>query len=390
MIYSPSKDLKKHLFVIFAIVFLEFLIMGIAVGTLPMYIHHRLGFSNFIVGLVIGIQYVATLLTRKFAGRLADSAGGKRSAYQGLAWSALSGIFCLAALLLSNFPIISLIILLLGRVVLGIGESFLIIGIFTTGFILAGRDHTGRVMVWNGMGMYGGIACGAPLGIFLESNWSLWLAFGVICILPGLSILVLRQLPLLKLPERPQRLQFKRAMRLVWRPGMGLAFASIGFGYIASFITLYFTERSWENSAFAVTAFGAGYIIMRLFFAGLPDRWGGAKVALLSLLIEVIGQLMIAFAGNGTIAITGAGLTGLGMSLVFPSFGLIAVNKADTENRGMAVAAYNAFFDIGVAVAAPLAGLIAGREHYNLVYLAGALAALISAGLAFSEYRHTR
>lgn len=388
--FRPASDLKKCLFVIFSAVFFEFLIMGIAVGTLPVYVHHHLGFSNFIVGLVIGIQYIATLLTRKHAGRLADFAGGKLSAHRGLIWSAFSGIFCLLALALSKFPLISLIFLLLGRIALGVGESFLIIGIFTTGFILAGPDHTGRVMVWNGMGMYGGMACGAPLGAFLASDWSLWFPFVVITFLPGLSLIALRNLPSLKPPQQQKPLKFPQAMSLVWRPGLGLAFASIGFGYIASFITLYFTERSWENAPYAVTAFGAGYIIMRLFFAGLPDRWGGAKIALASLLLEAAGQLMIAFAGSGITAIAGAGLTGLGMSLVFPSFGLIAVNKASTENRGMAVAAYNSFFDIGVGLAAPLAGLIAVRNHYDLVYLAGGLAALISGGLAFAEYRHAR
>lgn len=166
-----------------------------------------------------------------------------------------------------------------------------------------------------------------------------------------------------------------------------MALASIGFGGIASFITLYFAQQSWDGASFAISAFGIGYIGTRIFFSGYPDKFGGAKVALISLIVEAIGLLLIWSATSAAMGITGSLLTGLGMSLVFPSFGLIAVNHVDPSNRGMAIAAYNAFFDIGVGLTAPVAGLVARNGGYNNIYIMGAVAAVISATLAYAELK---
>jgi MFS family permease len=387
--HFETKHILKPLFTIFGIIFLEFLIMGISLGVIPAYVHKILGFSNLIVGVIIGIQYASTLCTRHFAGKLADSKGGKRSVITGITISSLSGLFCLLSVWLVPYALLSLASLIVGRILLGIGESFLVIGIYTWGFILVGPTNTGKVMVWNGMGMYGGIACGAPLGIFLTSIFSLSTAFAGIFLFPVVSffaMLLLRNVPL---PEKVVKLPFYKAVNLVWKSGTGLAFASIGFGGIASFISLYFIQRSWDGASLAITAFGAGYVVMRIFFAHYPDKFGGAIVAMVSLLIEIAGQLLIWGAPSALAGIVGAGLTGIGMSLVFPSFGIIAVKKVAAANRGMAMAAYNAFFDLGMGLTAPIAGLVAGAGNYSNIYILGALAAAVSAVMAYLEYKKT-
>lgn len=385
-----AKDLFKPLFTIFGIIFLEFLIMGISLGVIPAYVHRTLGLSNLIVGVVIGIQYASTLCTRHFAGKLADSKGGKRSVITGIIISSVSGLFCLLSLLFTSTPILSLTVLIAGRILLGIGESFLVIGIFTWGFIIVGSKHTGKVMVWNGMGMYGGMACGAPLGIFLSSVFSLCTAFAGVALFPVISYFAMLFLSNVPLPQPSVRLPFYKAINLVWKSGAGLALSSIGFGGIASFITLYFIQRSWDGASLAITAFGAGYVVVRLFFAHYPDRFGGAKVAMVSLLIEIAGQLLIWKAPSAVAGIAGAGLTGIGMSLVFPSFGIIAVKKVSAANRGMAMAAYNAFFDLGMGLTAPIAGLIAGAGNYSNIYILGAIAAVASAAMAYAEFKREK
>lgn len=129
---------------------------------------------------------------------------------------------------------------------------------------------------------------------------------------------------------------------------------------------------------------------MRIFFAHFPDKFGGARVAMVCLFIEITGQLLIWNAPNAYSCIAGAALTGVGMSLVFPSFGLIAVRKVTAENRGMAMAAYNAFFDLGMGLTAPVAGFIAGAGHYSNIYIFGAAAAVLSFTLAYFEYKKER
>ncbi|MBS7565462.1 arabinose transporter [Mucilaginibacter sp. Bleaf8] len=384
---NAESNLMNTLLTVFSIIFLEFLVMGISLGIIPVYVHDTLKFSNFVVGLVIGLQYAATLLTRHFAGKRADTKGGKSAVITGIFLSALSGLFCLFSFWLQNSPLISLSSLLVGRILLGVGESYLVIGIFAWGFALVGSKNIGKVMVWNGMGMYGGMACGAPLAIWLTSAFSISVAFAGIVVFPALSYLGMLMLKSVPAPANVPRLPFYKAVHLVWQSGAGLAFASIGFGGIASFITLFFIQHTWSGASLALTAFGAGYIVMRIFFAHYPDKFGGAKVAMVSLFIEIVGQVLIWKAPNAFAGIAGAGLTGIGMSLVFPSFGIIAAKKVSAENRGMAMAAYNAFFDLGMGLTAPVAGLVAGAGNYSNIYILGATAAAVSASLAFAEYR---
>jgi predicted MFS family arabinose efflux permease len=81
----------------------------------------------------------------------------------------------------------------------------------------------------DGMGMYGGMACGASLGIFLASAFSLSTAFAGIVLFPVISffaMLLLRNVPL---PEKTTRLPFYKAVNLVCKSGAGLALSSIGF-----------------------------------------------------------------------------------------------------------------------------------------------------------------
>lgn len=382
--------MTKHLLVIFSIIFGEFLVMGISLGVLPSYVHQTLGYSNLLVGLVIGTQYAATLGTRHLAGTMADTRGGRRAVFTGVLLSAGAGVLCLLSLLLVASPALSLGCLLVGRALLGVGESFLVIGIFAWGFVLVGPQNTGKVMVWNGMGMHGGMACGAPLGLWLQAAAGLPLAFGVSVLLPLLNLGITQLLPTIPRLVQEARLPFYRAVTQVWKSGTGLALASIGFGGIASFITLYFNQQGWAHAPLALSAFGAGYIGIRLFFAHYPDKFGGAPVAMACLAIEVAGQLLIWAAPAGGYAIAGAVLTGVGMSLVFPSFGQIAVRRVPAANRGMAMAAYNAFFDLGMGLTAPVAGLIAGGVHYNQIYLFGAVAAAAGFSLAYLEYRQQK
>jgi len=384
---SNALSLNRNLGIVFLMVFTEFLIMGISLGVLPAFIHQSLQLSNIWVGVIIGAQYATTLLTRQLAGKMADHKGGKLSVITGIVFSALSGVMLLAAVSVYSLPQLSLILVLVGRILLGAGESFLVVGVFKWGFTIVGPANTGKVMVWNGMGMYAGMACGAPLAILLQAQTGLTTLFAITIVLPFIIYFIMQMLPAVPLPKDTIKLPFIKAVSLVWASGSALALASIGFGGIASFISLYFVQNHWQNASLALTAFGACYIAVRLFLSGTPDKFGGAKVALISLGVEIAGQLLIWMGINGTLTILGAAITGMGMSLIFPSLGQLAVKKVEPANRGMAIAAYNAFFDLGMGITAPLAGLIAGKSHYQYVYILGALAAIASIMLVYWEQR---
>jgi MFS family permease len=165
-------------------------------------------------------------------------------------------------------------------------------------------------------------------------------------------------------------------------PGLGVAISGVGFGAITIFIVLLFAQHGWGQAWLALTLLSLAFIIGRVLFGHLPDRVGGAKVALVCVLIEAVGQALIWLAPWSWLALVGVTLTGLGYSLVYPGFGVEAIRRAPSESRGFAMGAYTAFLDLSLGLSSPLLGLVAGWFGLGAVFLASALVVTCSAAVA--------
>jgi len=69
--------------------FICYLSISLPLAVLPPYVHLRMGFSAALAGLVVSIQYIATLASRPWAGRISDRSGAKVSVLAGMAGAAL-------------------------------------------------------------------------------------------------------------------------------------------------------------------------------------------------------------------------------------------------------------------------------------------------------------
>jgi MFS family permease len=194
--------------------------------------------------------------------------------------------------------------------------------------------------------------------------------------------------PLRPVPSSPHtRPAVKKVLGAVWLPGLGLALASVGFGAITTFVALLFAHHGWSAAWIALTAVSVTFILGRLLFGHLPDRIDGPRVALICVVIEAVGQALIWLASTPLLVFAGAGLAGLGYSLVYPGFGVEAVRRAPAENRGLAMGAYTACLDLALGTASPLLGLVAGGAGLNAVFLASSLVVLCAAVVATSLAR---
>src|SRR5438552_8794135 len=361
-------------------VFISFLIVGVAMPVLPLHVHQGLGLGTFIVGLVAGSQFAASLVSRVWAGRHADGRGAKHAVTTGLVLAAVAGVLYLLSLRFVSAPAISVTILLLGRALLGAGESFIITGAQTWGLALAGAQNTGKVLAWMGTAMYAAFGLGAHGGTILYESHGFTAIALATTLAPLATLLLVARLRRVA-PTARILSAFSKVVAAVWLPGGGLALSSVGLGAVTAFVALLFAARGWTVWP-AFTTFAVAFIFARVVFGHLADRIGGAKVALVSVLIEAAGQALIWLAPWSGLALVGAALTGFGYALAYPGFGVEAVRRAPAQSRGLAMGAYTAFLDVALAVASPGLGLIAGATDLSTVFLASAVVVICAAAIA--------
>lgn len=359
-----------------AVVLAAFLVIGLALPVLPLHVHDGLGLGAFAVGLVTGSQFAASLLTRVWAGGFADRRGPRHGMAVGLIAATASGLLYLLSLGFVSAPITSMTILLLGRALLGGAESLVITSAVSMGLGVVPSQHSGRVIAWVGMAMFAALAVGAPAGTALYDAGGFGAIVLATTLVPLVTLLLVFRLPAVQPTQSAMRSTFLPVVRAVWVPGVGAALSSIGFGAILAFGALLFAERGWGPVWLPFTAYAAGLIGARALFGHLPDRLGGARVALGSVLIEAGGLALIWFASGPAMAAAGALLTGFGYALVYPGLGLEAVRRAPPGSRGLVMGVYTVFLDVALGFGPPALGLIAGWSGLGAVFLVSAATVL--------------
>ncbi|AMN43868.1 arabinose transporter [Rhodoplanes sp. Z2-YC6860] len=376
-----TSDVVIALTPLMAVVLVVFLITGIAMPVLPLHVHQELGLGTFVVGLVSGSQFAAALVSRIWSGHFADTRGAKRAVVAGLLAAAASGLLYALSLRFTASPITSVSILIAGRALLGGAESFIITGALSWGLALVATQNAGKVIAWIGTALYAAFAVGAPAGGALYARYgfvAIALATTLVPLLGVLLILPLRGVT----PIRRPKPSLATVLRAVLMPGFGLAFSSIGFGAITTFITLLFVSQGWAPAWLGLSTFAAAFMATRIVFGHLPDRIGGAKIALVSVLLEAAGQALIWLAPSPGLALAGAVLSGFGYALVYPGLGLEAVHRVPSQSRGLAMGTYTACLDLALGIASPLLGLIAAGAGLRAVFLASTITVLGAAVVA--------
>ncbi|MBP1847887.1 MFS family permease [Rhizobium petrolearium] len=359
-----------------------FLIIGLALPVLPLHVKNDLGFGTFVVGLVAGAQFAASLVSRVWAGSFSDKHGAKQGVIVGLIAAVMSGLLYLLSLAFINAPVLSVAFLLVGRAILGGAESFIITAGVSWGLGLVDREHAGKVIAWVGTAMFAAMALGGPFGTTMFNSYGFASIAVATVAFPFLVLIAILRMPAVApLPPRAHS-ALKSVLGSVWLPGLGAATASIGYCAILAFSSLFYSQQNWHPIWLAFTAFGVALIVARLIAGHLPDKFGGARVALIFVLVQTGGLLLIWLSRNVMFASVGAAVAGFGYSLVYPGLGVEAVRGTAPENRGLAMGIYTAFLDVAMAVGSPVLGWIADHVGLGAVFLASAIVVFCTAGIA--------
>ncbi|HEY1285719.1 MAG TPA: MFS transporter [Solirubrobacterales bacterium] len=357
---------------VFAVTFAGLVAVGAVLPVLPRYVHGPLGSGDIAVGVVIGSYAATGLLLRPLAGRFADRRGRRPTVLAGSLIVAASGFLYLLPLGVPG--------LIVARLALGAGEGT----VFTAGSAwivdLAPPDRRGRVIGLYGLAVWSGLSVGPLLGELLlsVSGYTLVWVFAGVAPLIGAGIAA-------RLPEpfQPRAASAEEHHPLIAReairPGAALALASIGYATVAAFVVLHLDARGVGHGATVFGAFATMVVLTRLLGGDLPDRVGPARVATAAALVEAVGLTTIAVAESLGVALAGALAMGAAFSLLYPSLSLIVVGRVPETRRGAALGTFTAFFDAGVGLGAPLAGLAAAAAGYQGAFFFAAVVAVASA-----------
>jgi MFS family permease len=369
-----------HIITFVYFTFICYLSIGLPLAVLPAYVHLRMGYSAALAGLVISIQYMATLASRPWAGRISDRTGAKVSVLWGMTACTASGVLLVAAAALHTLPWLSIASLIASRLALGVGESLGSTGSTLWGITSAGPEYTAKVISFNGISTYGATAVGAPVGVLLDQYFGVSSIGFLIIVLCAVSFfLALRKSPVAV--THGERMPFSGVMFRVLPAGMALALGGVGYSVLATFVTLFYASRHWGGAALCLTAFGVAFILARLLFIQTINRFGGFRTSVVCLLVETVGILLLWSAASPWTAFAGAALAGFGFSLVFPALGVEAVKRVPEHNRGTALGVFTAFADVSFFLTGPTAGAVIGAFGYASVFLFALVSVLASLGI---------
>ncbi|MPV65179.1 MFS transporter [Burkholderia sp. BE17] len=373
--------------VVALILFVAIVSLGTSLAILPIYVNKVLGLSPYFVGAVVAAESVSTLLSRAYAGRFSDTRGPKTGMIRGLLLMFVAGVLCIAVIGAGEpGRYLAFAVVFASRILMGIGESLIFTCSGTWPIGLVGREHAGKIMSWVGIAMFLGLAIGNYLGVWSYQAAGLLVGAAVMTALPLLGTFVVWFIKEVSVHDDHSHLPLSYAIKRIWKAGAGFALANVGYASVTSFLALLFLGNGWNAyAAIALALFGIGYVSARLLLGWRADS-SGLNTVIVSLIVEAIGLLLLAYAKTPVQASVGSFLAGFGLSMVYPLLALPAIKSLPEKNIGLALSTYESCFDIGILMAGAAGGVIASHLGYPSIFLFAFVCALLSIVCAYLAY----
>lgn len=382
---QKSKIWTKDFIIIVIANFFIFTSFQMTLPTLPLYVQ-EIGSSETWVGIIVGIFTFSALLIRPFGGKLLDTTGRAPVFLVGLVILVIS----LYSLAIST----TILILVVVRIIQGVGWGLSNTASGTIASDLVPKDRRGEGLGYFGLSGNLALAIGPALGLFLVNHIEFSTLF-IICGSLTMIALVLALTVRYAKPEPLTTLQIEEDASVKTRfnfiekralPASSLLFfITFTFGGIATFLPAYTFQQGFEPHYIQLyfVIYAISLVATRFFAGRIYDKRGLTIIFVPGIILIIIGLVLIALLKSPMYLFIGAIFYGLGFGTVQPALQASAINTTPPRKRGMANATYFSAFDLGVGLGAITFGLIAQYVDYSSIYWVSAASAFVALILFF-------
>ena len=338
--------------------------------TLPLYIDD-VGASKQEIGLVMGSFAIGLLLSRPMLGRLADERGRKIVLVIGTSVAAIAPFGYLATQ--------SLGLLILVRIFHGIS-----IAAFTTGYSalvadLAPAETRGEIIGYMTLATPIGLAIGPALGGYLEATSG----YGILFLLSAeLGFVALLGIVQVTNPPVQTYEQTEGEDRNFWQilgsprvrvPTIVMLLVGLSLGAVHTFVSLFLKSTQVDfNGGLFFTAAAISSFSIRVFAGKASDRFGRGLFITFGIFCYVLALILLWQAYSPIVFLLAAIAEGAGGGTLISMMITMMADRSLPQERGKIFAICIAGLDLGIAIAAPLLGIIAELVGYRDMFGYGA------------------
>ena len=349
--------------------FLCYAALGSVVRILPSYVPSDLRAGPVAVGLGVGAPALSAIFTRPLGGRWADRAGPRRVLLIGAIVMTLGAPIALSE---------TLGMLIVSRLVVGAGEGLMMSAAALWLLRLGGEHRRGRSLGHVGLANYGGLVAGPLLAVALsgERHPSRVFLLGIALPLAGGLLAFVAGRTAGEAHERAaeERASVREVLGWTLRPGLGLMLVNVGYAALISFGASALAANGAGGAGLVLPVFAAVVIVVRGLAGSVPDRVGPERTLLLACPLAAAGLCGVGLAPLTALAVASIVVLSAGQALAVPALGAIALRGAPSSQHGAAAGLFFAWFDAGVGLGGPIAGVAA--------HLSNATGAMFAAGVA--------
>ena len=369
---TPTDRLLTPRFILVVTVGLcYFMALGMLLPVVPLFVKHRLLGNDVAVGVAVGAFAVGAVLLRPFAGRIGDRMGRRVLIVGGALTVAVAGALYVFAS--------GLFVLILVRVLGGIGEAAFFVGAASMITDLSPESRRGEAISYWSVAVYGGLAFGPFAGQLLldDDHYDrVWLVSASLALLAAVLGLLTTETVKPTGRRDPDAPREPLLSRSALAPGAVLFLGLIGLAGFTEFVPLYVGKIGMSSSGTVFLLYGCLILTVRIFGARVPDRIGPLRAGTLATVLAASGLALMAAIPSPIGLYAGTVVFSIGMSFLYPAMLTLALTGLGASQRGSAVGTVSSFFDASQGIGALLLGVVASLAGYRGAFAAGAVLAV--------------